>query len=482
MLFFRSATTLAFFATAAVNVVDADANSDVEEPVKALKTLCYDYSELPSVDLGPDECTVRKFNKITKDLFAMARAENPGVQCKGGVKNERMAMTGTLTQKDAENVFKEMCKLQLSEAAKELEAIDQVITGVDLDEFYAGSGFLNNETGNFQQDPESFLKMGGYNKYNVISDDPRTNDHYPTTERSYDAGQAVKALYSESTKNYFAAPTSEFEEGCASNTVMCCWNRDRQYFDKQGNCKSGDCARQDPGDNTDLCWTEDKETDEVYPWPGDKTEGDLHCHGISWGEDDESGLDINSMAKWNSLFYVSMFDHMYERGYVGSITIDSEIAGSHPMCGCIEEMAPVARADCNQVSGAAHYTLSIEDDILKVEKVDGTFELEFEACEGFKFIEDFTPDDFENPEEKKELKSSNNDLAAFVFKQYLKGLISSTQVSMVEETLIGYRNPDVNNSDKKREEACAEAFEKKFEGRTYEERLVSDVVGGSISA
>lgn len=478
MLFFRSATTLAFFATAAVvNTVNADA--DVEEPVQPpAKELCFDYSGYDPVDLGPAECTVRKFNKVTRQLYAKAEADNSGVRCRGGLNNERMAMTGTLTTDDAERVVQEMCRDQLAAAALELDQTDQVIGEVDLAEFYTGFGFLNNETGNFKQDPESF--KGGYDKFNHISADPRLNDHYPTTDRSYEAGVAVNDVYSKSTQSYFNAPTDNFE--CGSNTAMCCWSRDRQYFDKNGNCKVQDCARQDPGDNTDLCWTEDAETDEVYPWPGDKTEGDLHCHGISWGDDDGSGYDINTMAKWNSLFYVSLYDHMYKRGYVGSITSDPKIGGSHPMCGCIEDMPTVARADCNQVSGTANYTLSIVGGELTIEKVAGSFDLEFEACEGYNFIEEFSPDDYESPEEKKELRSSNNDLAAFVFKQYLEGKIDQTHVTKIEETLIGYRNPDVNKSDKKREEACAAAFDKKFEGRPYEERVVSDIVGDSISA
>merc|ERR550514_151751 len=55
--------------------------------------------------------------------------------------------------------------------------------GVDLDEFFAGAGFLNTETGNFQQDPADF--KDNRDKYIYMGDDPRLNDHYPTTEESY---------------------------------------------------------------------------------------------------------------------------------------------------------------------------------------------------------------------------------------------------------------------------------------------------------
>jgi len=476
MMFFRSATTLAFFAAAVTHFVNADSESEEE------KTLCFDYSKMEPISLDRGECTVRKFNKYTKDMFQEMKDLYPDQKCKGGVKNERMAMTGTTSEEDAEKVVEAMCRDQLAAAARDLPRInDWDIEDVDLQDFYDGIGFLNNETGNFKQEEQKFYDRGGYDKYNVISEDPRLNDHYPTTQRSYDAGMAVAAFYEESTRHYFGAPTNKLGEGCGSFTAMCCWHRDRQYFDQNGNCGPTDCANQEPGDNTDLCWTEDD--GEVYPWPGSSTEGDLHCHGISWGEDDDSGYDINTMAKWNSLFYVSMYDHMYKRGYVGSITGDRNIAGSQPMCGCVEEMAPVARADCEQVTGSAEYTLAVgEDGMLVIEKVDDTFELEFESCEGYEFLDDFEPEDYQNDIEKEELKTSNNDLAGFVFKQYLEGKISKDQTDKVAETLIGYRNPDVNKNDKKREEACEEAFLEKFPGRLYEERLVSDIVGNSISA
>lgn len=166
---------------------------------------------------------------------------------------------------------------------------------------------------------------------------------------------------------------------------------------------------------------------------------------------------------------------MYTRGYVESITSDPKIAGNQAMCGCIEDMNPVARADCQEVVGSMNYTATVVSDRIEVQGVPGTLEFEFQACQGYEYDEDAEPGDIGT----KKLKSSNNDLAAFVFRQYLEGKLSDEQVATVEETLIGYKNPDVNKSDKNREEACEAAFLDRFDG-PYEERVLEEPVEESV--
>ncbi len=124
---------------------------------------------------------------------------------------------------------------------------------------------------------------------------------------------------------------------CASHTAQCCWPRDRQANDNNGNCNSpydSDCIDKDVADNTDLCYNEldkapyannvDASGFSVY---GD--EGPVHCHGFAWSPDEQ---EITSRYKANALFFVSMYDHMYQRGYV------ENIPGS-PMCGCVEHVS-----------------------------------------------------------------------------------------------------------------------------------------------
>lgn len=75
----------------------------------------------------------------------------------------------------------------------------------------------------------------------------------------------------------------------------------------------------------------------LYP---DDVEEDTHCHGFVWSDDDN---DESKIYKANNLFYVSMEDHLRTRGYVRNVP-------GAPMCGCLEQMPTVERADCTQTS------------------------------------------------------------------------------------------------------------------------------------
>merc|ERR1712188_305335 len=97
--------------------------------------------------------------------------------------------------------------------------------------------------------------------------------------------------------------------------------------------------------------------------------------------------------------------------------------------------APVARADCSEVVGKASYKARFdpETQTLKIEKVDNSFELEFQACEGYKYVEDFDQTDYANNPNSDLLKDQDNDL---------------------------------------REQACQEAFEETFPDLAYEEKEI----------
>lgn len=437
--------------------------------VRANET-CFDYSQVLNLELST--CTAKTLSRQIRDAFNAVRN---GQKCKGGLKREIRALTRASTDAAAQQTLQDLCDSALADATDEAKSktkdwqfLKTSPSNIDLEKFFEGDGFLNIETGNFQQDENDFIKRGGYERFLYVGEDPRLNDHYPTTDNSFVAGEAVYKFYNdEAQKSFLTAPTVGFENNCqSSNTVMCCWHRDRQYLDRNGNCGFADCSDQNPGDNTDLCWTED-DTQTLFPYPGDVTEKDLHCHGFAWGNDH----GVNTNAKWNNLFFVSLYDHMYQRGYVESITNDVNIAGNQAMCGCVEEMAPVARADCTEAVGTTTYTTSIDSDgLLVIEHVPNAFKIEFEPCNGYDFVEDFTPKDYTNNPNAAELKASKNDLSAFVFRQYLEGKMTTENVATVEDTIVGYRSPEVNKSDKAREEVCAKAFADRFPGQPYTER------------
>jgi len=435
-------------------------------------SFCYDYTDV--LNLGPKACTDTSLYRKIKKMYN-EQAKKPGAtDCKGGVQRELMALTRTTSIAAAHRASQDLCDNALEEAGTEAgnngwEVLEEEGL-IDLEEFFEGGGFLNEETGNFQQEANDFIKRGGYEKFIYIGDDPRKNDYLSTTEQSYNGGKAIKSFYSEevSLSILLSPSTSSFKEGSCplTNSAVCCWHRDRQYFDNNGNCNERDCANQNPMDNTDLCWT--KEGSNVFPYPGDDTENDLHCHGFAWAR--EEG-DYSAKAKWNNLFYVSLYDHLYQRGYADAITDDSLINGQQAMCGCVEDMNPVARADCTEVIARTNYTAyqDGEGGPYVIRSVPETFSLEFQACKGYNYVEDFGPEDYAANPNAAELVNSQNDLAAYVYRLYLEGKLDGEHADALEQTIIGYRNPDVNDGDAQREAACKAAFEEKFPGKPYTE-------------
>jgi len=401
----------------------------------------------------------------------------------GGLSRELMALTKVQSKEEARPALQFLCDDALAQATAIAVSNSgnwgslQSEGAIDFDEYFEGHGFLNEETGNFQQYESDFIKRGGYNRFNHISSDPRENDHYPTSEASYQAGEAIYNFYNdEAKKTFLSAPTVEFgkendNQSCEqTNAAVCCWHRDRQYLDKNGNCNFSDCANQNPGDNTDLCWTESN--GEIFPYPGEETEQDLHCHGLAWGMD----LDVNANAKWNNLFFVSMYDHLYTRGYAESITNDPKIMGKQAMCGCVEDINPIARADCTEVIGRTNTTATVDDDgVLSINHVSDSFQLEFRACEGYDYVEDFGPEDYEENPDAADLEASNNDLSAFMYRLYLEGKVDLEHTMAFNETIVGYTKSEVNKGDKQREAVCEAAFKQRFPEMEWAEKEIAVV-------
>jgi len=147
---------------------------------------------------------------------------------------------------------------------------------------------------------------------------------------------------------------SNFKD-CQLQSAMCCWVSDRQANDNNGNCRTPydkRCLDADPGDNTDLCGVDMSRStlDSTHVGGGfgifhAEEEGPVHCHGFAWGVD-ENEADFRYRA--NNLFYVSMSDHMHDRGYVRNVQ-------GAPMCGCVEHMPIVSRSDCTEITAREFY-------------------------------------------------------------------------------------------------------------------------------
>lgn len=467
--FLALASAFAVTTTTAVTVIGKDDKTK----------LCYDYSPVLG-DLG-DQCSGRSlFVRLRNHHKAQGKADN--TKCKGGIFRDLKLLTDSKSKQEAEESLQYLCDDALDdaiEAAKgdthDWSMLEAAPASIDLEEYYSGQGILNDETGNFQQTTSRFLKRP--DRFNYIGTDPRKNDHYATSEASYVAGEAIDAFYkNEASSKYLTAPTVAFEGNCpVTHAAVCCFGRDRQYFDNNGNCVTGDCAGADPGDNGDLCWTDTAAG--LFPYPEDTSEGDIHCHGLAWGS--EGADDVNSNARWNNLAYVSLYDHLYTRGYADSLTDNPLIAGEVPMCGCVEDMEfAVARADCTEAHALTSYTLGITaDGLLTVQPIAGTFALDFRACEGYDYDADITPAQFENTFNfngaDANLQARSNDLSAFYFRQYLEGLVDEAHVSAFEEVIVGYSDPTVNDGDDERNVVCKEKFETKY-GQEFVEIKIAE--------
>jgi translation initiation factor IF-1 len=218
-------------------------------------------------------------------------------------------------------------------------------------------------------------------------------------------------------KYQISFPDSHQFDTCKLRSAMCCFVADRQANDNNGNCADGNCDDADPADNTDLCYVDMSKSQrsahvrDGYSIYKDDIEGPVHCHGLAWG--DNNGME--DTFKGNNLFFVSMYDHLYTRGYV------EEVQGA-PMCGCIEEMPVVSRADCTQVNIGQSVTLSYDagDKLLTGSSTINNFE--FAACQG--------------------ADNTNNDLAAYYQQLVNDGKATAGEKESFDRHIVGEGNCD----------------------------------------
>lgn len=205
-------------------------------------------------------------------------------------------------------------------------------------------------------------------------------------------------------------------DNCKLQTAMCCWVSDRQANDNNGNCATPydeRCLDADPGDNTDLCAVDMARSTKdsthvdggfaIFP-EGD--EGPVHCHGLAWGEDE---MEPDFRYRANNLFFVSMSDHLHDRGYVRNVQ------GS-PMCGCVENMPIVSRSDCTEISAKEFYKFTLPDnDDGEITASLDYVDIDFNACRA----------------------SKNNNLERFVQRLRDEGRLSKAKYYDVRNTIVG---------------------------------------------
>ena len=455
---------------------------------------CFDYRQ--AFDIGKKECKWQTLWNGIRAAYDEQAKEDWALKwhCHGGVHREVMTLIGVETHDEIAPALEAICAAALGHVAKD-EVKHNVNWNpiknaeVDLYDYFEGGTFLNTELGNLQQSSYEMSRHGGDDRYYYTGEDPRLNDYFPTTEQSYQGGIAIDEFYNKTVDRFLKAPPSSFQNyQCdKTNTAMCCWSGDRQYNDNNGRCSLGNCINKSPGDNTDLCWTEDD--DNIFPYPNGEKERDTHCHGFSWSALPQEYGDVNNDAKWNNLYHVSLYDHLYKRGYTGSLTdapdFSREGSAEQAMCGCVEDMNPVARADCTEAIGLANFTMAQnpENGRLELHYVPATFEIDYQACQGWEYNTDMTPETYQAADNvwSLGLHHKSNDLSAFVYKQYLEGKTDTDHTNEYAQTVVGYTHPLVNKNDEEREKVCQQAFATKYPGRPWElEEKCKQVKGAPV--
>lgn len=234
-------------------------------------------------------------------------------------------------------------------------------------------------------------------------------DDFGRISSQYDGpAQNGKIGYPDEMKNF---------EDCEYRAAYCCWIQDRQANDNNGDCAEPydeNCVDADPGDNTDLCYVDMSDAPQsahvaegiaVFP---DDTEGAIHCHGFAWGNDEAAS---DARYRGNNLFYVSLYDHFYTRGYVRNVP-------GAPMCGCAEQMPVVSRADCTEMTINETYRYlyrGANGSGFSVKLRNAS--IEYNACEG--------------------ANNNNNDLEAYYERLVDEGRADAGELEALQDKLVG---------------------------------------------
>jgi len=208
---------------------------------------------------------------------------------------------------------------------------------------------------------------------------------------------------------------------CQMNTAYCCWPRDRQANDGNGNCGLDydvNCIDKDPADNTDLCYNEGQEATFVFPnddhhSSDNNAEGAIHCHGFAWADDPNHS---SAAFKANNLFYISMYDHLYQRGYVNNIP-------GAPMCACAEQMPVVSRSDCTEMDVQQKFEISFDGQNQWTARLL-SMDIEFNSCLGFNMLGE----------------EEDNDLWAHMNRLYMEDLVSAEKLQQLTTKIVGHHN------------------------------------------
>ncbi len=282
------------------------------------------------------------------------------------------------------------------------------------------NGQITNKGSNFDKeyyDGNTFWNEEYQTNYDTLIPDEPSNVLRRDAERVDDLYETVAERVAFEWPNHI-----DNFENCEIRAAMCCWVADRQANDGNGNCATPydqNCIDADPADNTELCAVDMSRSshvnDGVSIYAGGPnrddgnavdTEGPTHCHGFAWGHDE---YEADARYKANNLFYVSMYDHLYQRGYVRNVP-------GAPMCACVEKMPIVSRADCTEIEALEFWRFDWSVATQSFTAVLDRTEIDFNACRG---------------------AGRSNDLESFYQRLYNEGRATWDEHMQLKRTIVG---------------------------------------------
>ena len=161
-------------------------------------------------------------------------------RCCQGVLRELRYLTETENRREAKAKINALCETAYEETKVPYTDIHESFSEDFMSKYIEGGTDLNEGYGNMQTPADD-------------NNDENCNDDL---SEEAEEGRAV-GDFRDHAEVVGLKNLAEFDlDRCSLQSFMCCFSRDRQCGDNNGNCRENNCVGKDPADNTNLCYME----------------------------------------------------------------------------------------------------------------------------------------------------------------------------------------------------------------------------------
>eukprot|EP00978_Attheya_sp_CCMP212_P002954 scaffold6061_cov51-Attheya_sp.AAC.2 len=239
----------------------------------------------------------------------------------------------------------------------------------------------------------------------MSQDEAYVQDFFDGTKEWERGGRRIQQLHNSMSPKLFIQWPNDLPnfDRCEANAAMCCW------VEAQSNATTNS--------GSDVCLMDHLMTapsshlSDAYTIFDEENDGGVHCSGFAWSNDDS---DWSNLYKGNTLFHTSMYKHRQNGGIVSR-----NIPGA-PMCGCIEKMPIVTRADCVEMVVSSRFGIVFDTLTPKLKIKLWKNIITFKPCEG--------------------ANNQTNDFASYYKKLAWNKKVSATQKLLFDKNIVGEEN------------------------------------------